>query len=174
MNTERTASRGTLVSQSLLVAAGRDRRPGAAQRTAVLASNFVLGTSAGMPGRAHDVRSAEEIVGLLEGGQSIAFASGMAGVATVFANFGSDHASCFRTLLSGRGRARRVRKARASGASPDWPWTMDGWIRAAADSDLLWLESPSNPLLVVADACNLFNLSEVSTIGGRQYVRNIA
>ena len=27
----------------------------------------------------------------------------------------------------------------------------DGWIRAAADADLLWLESPSNPLLVVAD-----------------------
>ena len=27
----------------------------------------------------------------------------------------------------------------------------DGWIRAASVSDLLWLESPSNPLLVVAD-----------------------
>jgi cystathionine gamma-synthase len=27
----------------------------------------------------------------------------------------------------------------------------DGWIRAAAVSDLLWLESPSNPMLVVAD-----------------------
>jgi cystathionine gamma-synthase len=27
----------------------------------------------------------------------------------------------------------------------------DGWIRACADFDLLWLESPSNPMLVVAD-----------------------
>ena len=27
----------------------------------------------------------------------------------------------------------------------------DGWIKAAAFSDLLWLESPSNPMLVVAD-----------------------
>ena len=27
----------------------------------------------------------------------------------------------------------------------------DGWVKAAAVSDLLWLESPSNPMLVVAD-----------------------
>src|SRR5207253_2759316 len=26
-----------------------------------------------------------------------------------------------------------------------------GWLEAAADADLLWLESPSNPLLAVAD-----------------------
>ena len=27
----------------------------------------------------------------------------------------------------------------------------DGWVRACADADLIWLESPSNPLLIVAD-----------------------
>ena len=78
---------GLSSAESLLVAAGRDRRPGSPlNMPLVLASNFVLGTERayarddGTP----TWEALEEIVGLLEGGQSVAFASGMAGVAAIF------------------------------------------------------------------------------------------
>ena len=151
-----THSPGSWQIESLLVAAGRDRRPGAPLNTPpVLASNFVLGA-----GRAYARDDAtptwealEEIVGLMEGGKSVAFASGMAGIAAVFEQLpGGAHialaADCYQAVTglaeSGRQRGR---------------WTLqrvtvddtDGWIRASAVADLLWLESPSNPMLIVAD-----------------------
>jgi cystathionine gamma-synthase len=150
--------------ESLLVAAGRDRRPGAPlNRPPVLASNFVLGTGLDPghgAGRAYargdgtpTWEALEEIIGVLEGGQSVAFASGMAGVAAVFEQL---HAGSHITLPEDcyQGVAHLADSGRQRGL-----WTVsrlaaddtDGWIRAAAGSDLLWLESPSNPLLLVAD-----------------------
>ncbi len=143
-------------AESLLVAAGRDRRPGSPlNMPPVLASNFVLGTE-----RAYSRNDGtptwealEEIIGLLEAGQSVAFASGMAGIAAVFDQL---HAGS-RVVLADdcyQGVAGLAESGRQKGL-----WSVsrlavddtDGWIRAAAVSDLLWLESPSNPLLVVAD-----------------------
>ena len=73
--------------ESWLVSAGRDRRPGSPLNVPpVPASNFVLGERRayarddGTPGW----EALEEIVGGLEGGASVAFASGMAGIAAVF------------------------------------------------------------------------------------------
>src|SRR6516164_3644080 len=73
--------------ESWLVSAGRDRRPGSPLNVPpVLASNFVLGER-----RAYSRDDAtpgwealEEIVGGLEGGSSVSFASGMAGIAAIF------------------------------------------------------------------------------------------
>lgn len=143
-------------AESLLVAAGRDRRPGSPlNMPPVLASNFVLGTE-----RAYSRNDGtptwealEEIIGLLEAGQSVAFASGMAGVAAVFDQL---HAGS-RVVLADdcyQGVAGLAESGRQKGL-----WSVsrlavddtDGWIRAAPVADLLWLESPSNPLLVVAD-----------------------
>src|ERR671932_1832313 len=73
--------------ESWLVSAGRDRRPGAPLNVPPYpASNFVLGGQRayarddGTPGW----EALEEIVGGLEGGESVAFASGMAAIAAVF------------------------------------------------------------------------------------------
>src|SRR5881396_2084005 len=73
--------------ESWLVAAGRDRRPGSPLNVPPCpASNFVLGERRaysrddGTP----SWDALEEIVGGLEGGSSVAFASGMAGIAAVF------------------------------------------------------------------------------------------
>src|SRR4051794_10590007 len=73
--------------ESWLVSAGRDRRPGAPLNVPPWpASNFVLGDQRaysrddGTPGW----DALEEIVGGLEGGSSVAFASGMAAIAAVF------------------------------------------------------------------------------------------
>ena len=155
-----TASNGHLAglssAESLLVAAGRDRRPGSPlNMPLVLASNFVLGTERayarddGTP----TWEALEEIVGLLDGGQSVAFASGMAGVAAVFDQLPAGSGivlpdDCY------QGVAGLAESGRQKGF---WSVTRlavddtDGWKRAAADADLLWLESPSNPLLAVAD-----------------------
>src|SRR5580692_12619424 len=73
--------------ESWLVSAGRDRRPGSPLNVPPCpASNFVLGER-----RAYSRDDAtpgwealEEIVGGLEGGSSISFASGMAGIAAIF------------------------------------------------------------------------------------------
>src|SRR5436190_23953804 len=73
--------------ESWLVSAGRDRRPGAPLNVPPIpASNFVLGDR-----RAYSRddgtptwEALEEIVGGLEGGAAVAFASGMAGIAAVF------------------------------------------------------------------------------------------
>ena len=78
---------GLSSAESLLVAAGRDRRPGAPLNIPpVLASNFVLGTdrSYARNNSTPTWEALEEIVGLLEAGESVAFASGMAGIAAVF------------------------------------------------------------------------------------------
>jgi cystathionine gamma-synthase len=141
--------------ESWLVSAGRDRRPGAPLNVPLCpASNFVLGGQRayarddGTPGW----EALEEIIGGLEEGSSVAFASGMAGIAAVFDQLpaGASVAlpdDCYQgaaglaTVGQRRGRwgVRRIAVADTS-----------GWIQACAESDLIWLESPSNPLLAVA------------------------
>src|SRR5881409_818680 len=73
--------------ESWLVSAGRDRRPGAPLNVPPCpASNFVLGAQRayarddGTPGW----DALEEIIGGLEGGSAVSFASGMAGIAAIF------------------------------------------------------------------------------------------
>lgn len=149
-------ARDAMTPDSWLVAAGRDRRPGAPLNVPPWpASNFVLGDARaytrddGTPGW----EALEEIVGGLEGGASVAFASGMAAIAAVFDRLpaGSHVAlpdDCYQgaagLALAGQNRGRwRVRRIAVADT--------EGWIRACAESDLIWLESPSNPLLAVAE-----------------------
>lgn len=138
------------------MSAGRDGRPGAPLNVPLVpASNFVLGSD-----RAYSRddgtptwEALEEIVGGLEGGESVAFASGMAGIAAVFdpVKVGSlivIPADCYQGVagIAARGEALgrwTVRRIPAQDTA--------AWIAACAEADLIWLESPSNPLLVVAD-----------------------
>ncbi|MFY0562472.1 trans-sulfuration enzyme family protein [Archangium lansingense] len=143
-------------AESLLVAAGRDRRPGAPlNRPPVPASNFILGTE-----RAYSRddgtptwEALEEIVGLLEGGHTVAFSSGMAGVAAVFDQLrvGAQVVlpdDCYQGVvgLAELGKQKGLWSLRRLAVDDT-----AGWVRACADADLIWLESPSNPLLTVAD-----------------------
>src|SRR6266516_1701452 len=142
--------------ESWLVSAGRDRRPGSPLNVPPCpASNFVLGE-----GRAYSRddgtagwEALEEIVGGLEGGSSVSFASGMAAIAAIFDQLptGATVAlpdDCYQGVAGlakagqSQGRWRVHRIAVADTAK---------WIQACAESDLIWLESPSNPLLVVAE-----------------------
>jgi cystathionine gamma-synthase len=156
MSTKTDNHFGGLTSESLLIAAGRDRRPGSPLNIPpVLASNFVLGTDRGY---ARDDstptwEALEEIVGVLEEGESVAFASGMAGIAAVFDQLQAGSRivlpdDCYQGVAGLAESGRQKGLWSVSRLAVD---DTDGWVKAAAVSDLLWLESPSNPMLVVAD-----------------------
>lgn len=141
---------------SWVVAAGRDDRPGSPLNVPIMpASNFILG---GERGYARDEGTPtwdalEDIVGGLEHGRAVAFASGMAAIAAVFeqlpigAHIVLPH-DCY------QGVTQLVRHHVSMGR-----WSVEEievgdtnrWVERAKDADLIWLESPSNPLLEVAD-----------------------
>jgi cystathionine gamma-synthase len=121
----------------------------------VLASNFELGS-----GRAYSRDDAtptweafEELLGGLEGGEAVAFASGMGAAAAVF-----DLLPVGATVALGDDCYQAVAGLAAAGAAQGrWHVVRVGvedtprWLELADEADLLWLESPSNPLLTVAD-----------------------
>jgi cystathionine gamma-synthase len=139
-----------------LVAGGRNRTPGEPLNVApVFASNFYLpddrvySRSEGTP----TTDALETLLGRLEGGRALAFASGMAAAAVVFNRLpvGShiavpaDPYHGVAGIISegeaqGRWSVRRLDQADTA-----------AWIDALADCDLVWLESPENPLMTVAD-----------------------
>jgi len=156
MDTTRHDAPGQGSVESWLVSAGRDRRPGSPLNVPPIpASNFVLGERRaysrddGTPGW----EALEEIVGGLEGGSSVAFASGMAGIAAIFDQLPAGSVvtlpdDCYQGVAGlaqagqRRGRWTVHRVAVADTAR---------WVELCGEADLIWLESPSNPLLTVGD-----------------------
>lgn len=145
-----------LKPESWLVAAGRTIEAGAPLNVPPIpASNFLIGQ-----GRSYARNDAtptwealEEIVGGLEGGRAVAFASGMAAIAAVFDQLPSGAQvvlpdDCYQgvTGLAMAGAARGRWSVRRLALTDT-----EGWQQACTVADLVWLESPSNPLLVVAD-----------------------
>lgn len=142
--------------ESWVVSAGRERTPGAPLNAPIYpASNFVRGDGRaysrddGTPGW----EAFEEIIGGLEGGSALSFASGIAAIAAIFDQLptGSLVAipdDCY------HGVAEIAKTGKSLGR-----WNMqvlpvddtDAWVEVCKEADLIWLESPSNPLLVVAD-----------------------
>jgi cystathionine gamma-synthase len=149
--------RSQVEPETWAVMAGRPAPdPGAPLNVApVLASNYELGSD-----RAYSRDDAsptweafEELLGGLEGGQAVAFASGMAAAAAVF-----DLLGVGATVALGDDCYQGVAGLAAAGAERGrWQVVRIGvedtarWLELAGDADLLWLESPSNPLLAVAD-----------------------
>ena len=142
--------------ESWLVCGGRPEEAGEPLNTPLVpASNFLLGggrvytREGGSPGW----ESLETVFGGLEGGVALAFSSGMAAVAAVFdlLDTGAKIAlpdDCY------HGVSELARTGEAKGI-----WTVQrvavddtaAWQHALAECDLVWVESPSNPLLTVAD-----------------------
>jgi cystathionine gamma-synthase len=146
----------TLKPESWLVAAGRPEKAGSPLNTPMTpASNFLLGgeriytRDSGAP----VWEALETVIGGLEGGDALAFASGMAAAAAVFDQLpaGARLAlpdDCYHGVSELAKRGERVQR-----------WSVmripvadtAAWLEALEECDLVWLESPSNPLLSVAD-----------------------
>lgn len=145
-----------LKPETWLVVAGRPEPvPGAPLNTPVVAaSTYVLGSE-----RIYSRNEATEgweafetMLGGLEGGGAVAFSSGMAACAAVLGQLpGGAHLvlvdDCYQAVAA---------IADAGAQSHDWrverlSATDPLWLQRASEADLLWIESPTNPLLEVAD-----------------------
>ena len=148
---------GTVAPDTWAVVAGRGPgAPGTALNVPpVLASNFVLGGDRaytrddGTP----TWEAFEELLGGLEHGAAVAFASGMAAAAAIFDLLPARAevalpSDCYQAVVGLTAAGQDLGRWSLTMLAPD---DTAGWLRAAEHADLLWLESPSNPLLKVAD-----------------------
>ena len=139
-----------------LVAGARNRTPGEPLNVPpVFASNFYL-TDDRVYSRAEGTPTTdalEELLGRLDGGRALAFASGMAAAAVVFQRLAVGAQIAVPTDPY-HGVAGIVAEGEQQGR-----WTVrrldqadtDAWVEAVGECDLVWLESPENPLITVAD-----------------------
>jgi cystathionine gamma-synthase len=148
--------------ETIAIKAGRPAGPGDPINTPlVTASNYRQDDAGEGSGRSYSrgdgtptVQSLEEAVGQLEGGWAVAFGSGMAAAAAVL-----DQLPVGATVVMPDDCYQGVAMALARGQER-FGWKVetvdltdtDRWL-ALIDGgpDLVWLESPSNPLLAVAD-----------------------
>ncbi|PVG82618.1 cystathionine gamma-synthase [Nocardioides gansuensis] len=146
----------TLRPATLAVTAGRpDHEPDAPLNAPItMASTYVAGGDLEYGRYANPTWTAlEDALGALEGGRCLTFASGLAAVGTVLDLVGADskvvvprhayHGTVMQVAdLEARGRLR--------GELVDITDT-DAVVKACADAALVWLESPTNPALEIAD-----------------------
>ncbi len=145
-----------LQPDSLVVTRGRDSSVSAPLNVPLVpASNYILG---GKYGYSRDDatptwEALEEIIGSLEDAHCISFSSGMAAVAAIFSRLKQGAVitlpdDCYQGVVG----------LTQDGVERGF-WTMrrlavedtHAWETACMESDLIWLESPSNPLLKVAE-----------------------
>ena len=139
-----------------VVTGGRVRTEGAPLNVAPeFASNFYLPTDRvySRSGGTTTSLALEQLLGGLDGGRALVFSSGMAAVSAVLHRLAVG-AQVVVPSDPYHGVSGLVEEGAAQGR-----WTVTkldpadttAWIDAARDADLLWLESPSNPLIAVAD-----------------------
>ena len=166
MTPDQPAAPAALHPETAVICAGRPGHAAGGPLNApiVLASNFHAGATAA-PGTEPDSRAysrtdatpgweaLETAVGQVEGGHAVAFSSGMAAIAAVL-----DLVPVGGRIVAPADCYFGVGELLAD-AQQQGRWAVDRVdltdtvaVRGAAhDADLLWLETPSNPLLEVAD-----------------------
>lgn len=139
-----------------LIAGGRNRAPGQPLNVAPqLASNYYLPADRDYARAAGTETSDafEELMGGLEGGHALSFSSGMA-AAHVVLNRLDVGATLAIPVDPYHGVKGLAVEAEAQGRWNILRLELDdtqGWIDAAKVADLLWLETPANPLMTVCD-----------------------
>lgn len=148
--------RDEVTPETWAIVAGRPARvPGATLNTPIVAaSTYVLGSQRiySRNEATESWESFETLLGGLEGGDAVAFASGMAACAAVLGQLPTGaHLvlvdDCYQGVAGIAEAGARNRQWRVERL----PAADQRWLRRASEADLLWLESPTNPLLDVAD-----------------------
>ncbi|HEV7173318.1 trans-sulfuration enzyme family protein [Pedococcus sp.] len=149
-----------LAPASRVVALGRqDRMPGAGVNAPLeLSSTYVADGPVNYARGGNPTWSAfEEALGALEGGDALVFASGMAAVTAALSLAGhGDVVVAPRAAYNGT-VASLLDAERDGRFEVRWvdPTDVDATVAAMDGADLVWLESPSNPLLEVSDLAAL-------------------
>ncbi|RSN14992.1 cystathionine gamma-synthase [Streptomyces sp. WAC 05977] len=141
--------------RTLAVAAGRPEGPGEPLNVPIVAAS-TFGAGADRAYSREDGtptwEALEAAIGALEGGHATAFASGIATLSAVVDTLPVGAKVCVPTFSYAGSRgllahAQRTGRLVVTEIAPD---DTAAWV-AAADADLLWLESPTNPTLDVID-----------------------
>lgn len=138
------------------VAAGRSAEPGSPlNHPLVPASNFLLGgdRAYSRDDGTETWAAFEAAVGALEDAEAVSYASGMAAIAAVFDQLPVGARivwpeDCYQGVAGLIAEGERLGRWTATRLAVD---DTDAWCEAAASADLVWVESPSNPLLQVSD-----------------------
>ncbi len=143
-----------------LVAAGRPRGVGRPLNPPIVAAS-TFESSGDSPyardGGTDTWRAFEEVVGRLEEAEAVSFASGMAACASVFALLPEGGtvvipADCYQGVAAVAGDGGEAGRWIVHRVDTD---DTAQWVARAAEADLLWLETPSNPLLVLGDVATV-------------------
>jgi len=147
---------GAMDPSTWLIAGARSRQPGAPLNVPpILASNFYL-PSERVYSRSDGTDTSEaleDLIGRLEGGRALAFGSGMAAAAVVLNRLATG-ATLVMPVDPYHGVKGLVAEAEEQGRWHVIRLELDNtsaWVNAAPNADLIWLESPANPLMAVAD-----------------------
>lgn len=141
---------------SWLVNAGRKEEAGQPLNIPPIpASNYILGGTLEYTRNEGTVawEALEEIVGRMEQGKAIAYSSGMAAISAVFDQVKAGSTivlpdDCYQgaASLAAQGQQKGIWNIEKVAVSDT-----EGWVKALEYADLIWLESPSNPLLEISD-----------------------
>ena len=141
---------------TFLIAAGRDRSIGAPLNSPPMpASNFYLPHERvySRSEQTETVNRLEELVGGIEGGNALMFGSGMAAAAAVLHRLPAGSTLALPTDPY-HGVNGLAEEGEAQGRWKIWrihPNDTDTWVDACASADLVWIETPANPLVDVTD-----------------------
>ena len=166
---ERPAERALRVETRLAVL-GRPSEPGQPLNVPIVpASNFRAVPGGGGAGREYarddgtpGWDALEELLGDLEGGSAVCFSSGMAAIAAVL-----ETLPVGALVVVPRDSYTALRGLVEDGAAAGGRWTVravdmtdaDDLAAAVREADLVWLETPSNPLLQVVDIAEVAGAS---------------
>jgi len=143
--------------ESIVVTAGRPHEPGSPITTPIVLTGPYRHHPDGNRYARHDVTETvaafESVLGTLDGGRALAFASGMAAVAAVVERLANGSVAVVpnagysgtMSIFAEQERLGRLQVRRVDVAS------VDAVVDALPGADLLWLETESNPLMAVAD-----------------------
>jgi cystathionine gamma-synthase len=153
---------GRLRVETRLAVLGRGRpEPGQPLNVPIVPASNFRAAGGGAPGREYSRddgtpgwEALEELVGDLEGGPAVCFSSGMAAIAAVL-----ELLPVGARVVAPRDSYTGLRALLADGVAAGGRWTLlavdmtnpDHLAEAVRAADLVWLETPSNPMLDVVD-----------------------
>jgi cystathionine gamma-synthase len=155
-------------AETIAVAAGRDSSPGASLNVPpTFASTYRDGGPIGYGRWDNPTWTAfERAIGELEGGHAVAFASGQAATAALLARLEADAVVVFPhdSYTGTQGLLGEIERAGHVRLRPVDVTDTDAVVAGLHGADLLWLESPTNPTLGIADLPRILDAANAAGV----------